>query len=293
MPGGFVGGDTVAFLYGQIERQVGSQVEVKVEKNNPIPSTSTLFLDMGTNGEMALVAGDTIWATSAAAGPAFEGGNLSCGMAALPGAISSVCIRDDKLALTVIGNTAPIGICGSAAIETVTGLLQHDLLEPGGRLRDPHEVPSNLATRIILHNGENAFVLYRDAKQLFLLTQGDIRQIQLAKSAIRAGLEVLAERSCIRLQALKNVILTGSFGAVLQPEWLKTIGIFESGMVQITRFTPEGALTGVERAMVAGDGFAAAERLGTQFRVVPLSGTPLFESLFMQHINFPENNHDQ
>jgi uncharacterized 2Fe-2S/4Fe-4S cluster protein (DUF4445 family) len=271
MPGGFVGGDTVAFL-------LGAQ-----------PGDSTLCLDMGTNGEMALVAGDTVWATSAAAGPAFEGGNLSCGMAALPGAISSVSIRNERLALKTIGNRAPTGICGSAAIETVVELLQHDIVEPGGRLRDPGEVASNLATRIIRHNGENALVLHRDAQQLLLLTQGDIRQIQLAKGAIRAGLEVLADKARIHLQALQDVILTGSFGAVLQPEWLKTIGIFDSSMVHMCRFTPEGALAGVERSLIAADGFLSTERLGRQFRVIPLSGTPLFEELFMQHINFPES----
>jgi uncharacterized 2Fe-2S/4Fe-4S cluster protein (DUF4445 family) len=285
-PGGFVGGDTVAFLYGQLE----NQIKEKVERNNSL--ISTLFLDMGTNGEIALMAKDTIWATSAAAGPAFEGGNLSCGMAALPGAISSVSIEDGRVILATIGNSTPVGICGSAAIETVTGLLQHEIIEPGGRLRDSSEIPSNLATRVIQHHGENAFVLHRDAQCLIVLTQGDIRQIQLAKGAIRAGMDVLADKACIRFQALTEVILTGSFGAVLQPEWLKTIGIFDEGMVHITRFTPEGALTGVERAIIAGDGFASVEQLGKRFRVVPLSGTPLFETLFMQQINFPDNNHD-
>lgn len=282
-PGGFVGGDTVAFLYGQLE----NQVKEKREKKNALPSTSTLFLDMGTNGEVALLVEDTIWATSAAAGPAFEGGNLSCGMAALPGAIRSVAIEDERVKLVTIGNTTPIGICGSAAIETVTALLRHDIIEPDGRLRDSSEIPSNLATRVIVQHGENAFVLHRDAQHLLVLTQGDIRQIQLAKGAIRAGMDVLADKARIHFQALTEVILTGSFGAVLQPEWLKTIGIFDEGMVHITRFTPEGALTGVERAIIAADGFASVEQLGTRFRVVPLSGTPLFETLFMQQINFP------
>jgi len=269
MPGGFVGGDTVAFLYGAE------------------PGNATLCLDMGTNGEMALVAGETIWATSAAAGPAFEGGNLACGMPALPGAISSLRIEGERVKTKVIGDIKPAGICGSAAIETVTELLRHDLIEPGGRLLDSVEIPSNLASRVISHHGENAFVLHRDAERLLLLTQGDIRQIQLAKGAIRAGLEVLAERSRIHCQSLRDVILTGSFGAVLQPEWLKTIGIFNEGMVQITRFIPEGALAGVERALAAGDGFDSAESLGERFRVVPLSGTPLFETMFMKHIDFP------
>jgi uncharacterized 2Fe-2S/4Fe-4S cluster protein (DUF4445 family) len=277
-PGGFVGGDTVAFLFG-------------VFATHP-PHTPSLFLDMGTNGEIALVVEESIWATSAAAGPAFEGGNLSCGMAALPGAICSVTFENERVKLATIGNKPPIGICGSAAIETVTGLLLLDIIDPGGRLRDSSEIPSNLATRAILHRGENAFVLHRDAQHLLVLTQGDIRQIQLAKGAIRAGMDVLVDKARIRFQALGEVILTGSFGAVLQPEWLKTIGIFDEGMVHITRFTPEGALSGVERAIIAGDGFASAEQLAARFRVVPLSGTPLFETLFMQQINFPATNHD-
>ncbi|HEX9079511.1 MAG TPA: ASKHA domain-containing protein, partial [Desulfuromonadaceae bacterium] len=117
MPGGFVGGDTVAFLYG-------------VE-----PGDAALCLDMGTNGEMALTEGETVWATSAAAGPAFEGGNLTCGMAALDGAISSVRIEGERLHLAVIGNGTPTGICGSGAIEAVSELLHNGILEPTGRLR--------------------------------------------------------------------------------------------------------------------------------------------------------------
>jgi uncharacterized 2Fe-2S/4Fe-4S cluster protein (DUF4445 family) len=284
-PGGFVGGDTVAFLYGVLT----APPPLVPDPTHPAPR---LFLDMGTNGEIALVVDETVWATSAAAGPAFEGGNLSCGMAALPGAICSVSLEDDRVTLATIGDRAPAGICGSAAIQTVSELLRHDIIEPGGRLRDNSEIPSNLATRIIVQQGENAFVLHRDAQHLLVLTQGDIRQIQLAKGAIRAGMDVLADRACIRFQALSEVVLTGSFGAVLQPEWLKTIGIFDEGMVHISRFTPEGALSGVERALLAADNFASVEQLGKRFRVVPLSGTPLFESLFMQQINFPATNHD-
>jgi len=273
MPGGFVGGDTVAFLYGQLAPDSDAR--------------PTLFMDMGTNGEMALLAGETLWSTSAAAGPAFEGGNLACGMAALPGAISSVQIRDERVTLQVIGDAPPIGICGSAAIEAITELLAHGVIEPGGRLRDSSEIPSNLANRVMVRNGENVFVLHRDARSLICLSQGDIRQLQLAKSAIRAGMEVLAERSRIQFQALKNVVLTGSFGAVLRPEWLKSIGIFDKSMLHITRFTPEGALNGAEKALAAADGFASAEAMAQRFRVIPLSGTPLFEELFLRHMDFP------
>ncbi len=277
MPGGFVGGDTVAFLYGQ---------GVGIEAEGQVSGSQTLYLDFGTNGEIALVAGETIWATSAAAGPAFEGGNLSCGMVALPGAISSVRIEEERVRTTVIGDVSPIGICGSAVIETVTQLLQHGVLEPDGRIRDSAEIPSSLAGRVMNRDGENAFVLHRDAQRLLTITQGDIRQIQLAKGAIRAGLEVLFERAGVPRTTLQSVVLTGSFGAVLRPEWLKTVGIFDEGMVQITFFTPEGALAGAERALMCNDRFAGVERLAERFRVVPLSGSPLFEGLFLKHLNF-------
>jgi len=269
MPGGFVGGDTVSFIYGAE------------------PDNATLCLDMGTNGEIALIAGDTVWATSAAAGPAFEGGNLSCGMAALAGAINSVRIEGERLTLQVIGNGRPSGICGSGAIEAITELLRCDILESGGRLRNSEEIESNLAVRVIEYQGANAFVLHRDAGRLIVLSQEDVRQLQLAKAALRAGIDVLAERSRIQCHALKQVILTGSFGAVLQDAWLKTIGIFDESMVQTTRFTPEGALAGVEKALAGRDDFGAVEELAQRFKVVPLSGTPLFETLFMRHIDFP------
>lgn len=269
MPGGFVGGDTVAFLHG-------------VE-----PGDATLCLDMGTNGEICLIAGETIWATSAAAGPAFEGGNISCGMAALPGAISTVAIDGERLRLETIGNGQPLGICGSGVISVVTELLRCNILEMNGRLRLPGEIDSNLGSRVIDHNGSSAFVLHRDARNTIMLTQNDIRQLQLAKAALRAGIDVLAERSRIRCDALQQVILTGSFGAVLRPGWLKTIGIFDESMVQTTRFTPEGALAGAEKALSGSRGYDEVEALARRFKVVPLSGTPLFETLFMRHIDFP------
>ncbi len=270
MPGGFVGGDTVAFIYGAK------------------PEDCTLCLDIGTNGEIALFSGETIWATSAAAGPAFEGGNLSCGMAALPGAINSVRIEEDRIKLMVIGNTQPLGICGSAAIEAITELLRCGIIESNGRLNEASEIPSNLSSRITVHDGGNAFVLHRDAQRQIMITQNDIRQIQLAKSAIRAGIEVLADRSCIHCQAFNNVILTGSFGAVLHADWLKTIGILDESMIHITRFNAEGALTGAEKVLLHNN-FDEVEELAQRFRVIPLSGTPIFEAKFFQNIDFPHS----
>ena len=271
-PGGFVGGDTVAFLFGCHRR------------SQELPA---LYLDMGTNGEMVLDDGSTLWATSAAAGPAFEGGNLSCGMAALDGAICGVTLDGDRLQITTIGNGRPRGVCGSAVIQLVALLRREKLVDRSGRLLSPVEVASPLATRIVEQESGLAFVLHRDAQGCILISQNDIRQLQLAKGAVRAGMDVLLERACIRCDALQELVLTGSFGAVLEPEALKTVGIFSREMVEKCHFVREGALTGVEQALLQVDGVAAVEELAARFRVVPLSGTPLFEQKFLEQIDFP------
>lgn len=275
LPGGFVGGDLVAFLFS-------------CDVSLLTPHVSRLFLDLGTNGEIALTGGERIYATSAAAGPAFEGGNLECGMAALPGAISGVTFEGGRVGLTVIGGGAPSGICGSGVIDAVSGLLRAGVLDATGRLLPAEEIPSNLANRMTSRNGEPAFLFYRDARNEVLLTQRDIRQVQLAKAAIRAGMEVLFERSGIHHEAVEEVVLTGSFGSRLSPEGVKNVGIFPEKMVEISSFVRDGALAGVEKAVCAPGGFAAVESLSASIRVTPLSGTPAFEKHFLEQMNFPE-----
>ncbi len=277
LPGGFVGGDLVAFLHG-----------CDITMPCSMGSGPCIFFDLGTNGELALVDGDVIYATSAAAGPAFEGGNLSCGMAALPGAISGVSLAADRLVLTTVGDITPAGICGSGVMETVETLLRAGVMDHTGRLRQAEEIGTNLANRIRNIGGETVFVLYQDAQRLVYLSQNDVRQVQLAKGAVRAGVDVLLERSGIPHDAMREVVLTGSFGAELRPETLKNVGIFTEKMVDIARFVRDGALAGVEKAICAPDGFAAVDDLARAIRVIPLSGTPAFEKHFLAEMNFPK-----
>jgi uncharacterized 2Fe-2S/4Fe-4S cluster protein (DUF4445 family) len=274
-PGGFVGGDTVAFLHG-----LGFP-----EPRSTVPDPC-LFLDLGTNGEIALLSKGKLYATSAAAGPAFEGGNLSCGMAALPGAIFSVRQKDGRLVTTAVADAHPVGLCGSGVIDAVTLLLEEGLMDATGRILDPSEVSSPLGSRIQEKGGERHFVIYRDAGSFLSLTQGDIRQVQLAKGAVRAGMEVLLDKAGITGDSLQEVILTGSFGAALSFESLKTIGVLTQNMVKISRFIREGALSGVIRSLMLRDSGKPIERLSSTLRIIPLSGTPLFEQHFMAHINF-------
>jgi uncharacterized 2Fe-2S/4Fe-4S cluster protein (DUF4445 family) len=277
-PGGFVGGDTLAFLHG-----LGLPGD-----RSPFPGP-TLFLDLGTNGEMALLVDDRLFATSAAAGPAFEGGNLSCGMAALPGAIDSVALEGGRLAWTTVAGARPLGVCGSGLLDTVALLLREGVLDATGRLLEPGAVDSSLGSRLEMTTDVSRFILYRDAARIVALSQEDIRQVQLAKGAVRAGIEVLMARGRVAEDDLAAVVLTGSFGASLRLQSLKSIGVLTENMVKNARFIREGALGGVIRLLSDPGGAEGVEQLADELRIIPLSGTPLFERHFLEQINFPES----
>lgn len=278
LPGGFVGGDLVAFLHGCLDSRSPHASHL---------TPHTLYLDLGTNGEIALSAGGRLWATSAAAGPAFEGGNLECGMPALPGAIDRVSLDGGRVTVSTIGGAPPLGICGSGVLEAVSEMIRTGILDRSGRIRPLQEIDSNLGNRVTELGGRRSFVLYRDAARTIHLSQEDIRQVQLAKAAVRAGMEVLFRHAGITAQEVGKVILTGSFGAVLSAEWLKNVGIFHGNMVVIADFVREGALAGIEKALREPGGLEAVDELARRIRVIPLSGTPAFERHFLEQMDFP------
>lgn len=304
-PGGFVGGDTVAFLYGLginsgtrgEERgtrsgERGARTEAGEFEEYVSPRTSNLeprtclYLDLGTNGEMVLLAGGKLLATSAAAGPAFEAGNLSCGMAALPGAIDSVAIEEGRLTWTTVAGARPVGVCGSGVLDAIAMLLQEGVMDGTGRLLAPNEVDSPLGSRLAEIDGERHFVLYRDAAGTVSLSQGDVRQVQLAKGAVRAGIEVLLANGGVKAGDLAEVVLTGSFGAALRLQSLKSIGVLTENMVINARFVREGALAGVIRYLIDARAAETVERLASGLRIMPLSGTPAFERYFLEQMDF-------
>jgi len=266
---GYVGGDMVAFLYGLGEVEPG-----------------TFCLDVGTNGEMGLFTGQGWWVTSVAAGPAFEAGEISCGMALQTGAIEQVQLSGDRLQLQVHGEGPPRGVCGSGLASAVAAALEGGLIDRHGTIVDPLAVESNLSACIIETERGRALRLYRDAAVDLQLTQEDIRQFQLAKGAVKAGVEALLARSGLGAEQIGRVLVTGAFGFSL-PGWVvKKVVMLPEAMVEKVEFISAGALQGVSRLLTEADGPAQVATLAATLRPLPLSGTPTFEAAFLKAIEF-------
>ncbi|MBN2581196.1 MAG: DUF4445 domain-containing protein [Pirellulales bacterium] len=279
--GGFVGGDIVA----------GILASELTETPGP-----TLFVDIGTNGEIVLWADGKLTAASTAAGPAFEGARISCGMRGSAGAIEKVVV-DGRLRLNVIGDTPPCGLCGSGLIDLAAELLRHGLLSPLGKLLTPDQfpadVPPDLGRRIILHEGKVAFLL-ADAEDSatgrpLVLTQRDLRELQLATGAIRAGITILLRRSGLAPGDLDEVFLAGGFGNFIRRSNAQRIGLLPHEIEHHRiRYRGNTALSGAAAAALSLAAQEEAERLARQTEHVNLSADPAFRDTFADSMIFPE-----
>lgn len=267
--GGFVGGDAVA---------------VALALGMPGGDKPVLAIDIGTNSEILLSSGGVLYATSAAAGPAFEGGEVKFGMTATPGAIQGVKIEDDTVILDVIGKSAPKGICGSGLIEAAASLLKAGIIENTGRIKDRDEVANNLSTRIKTGPEGNSFTLYRGASGEVALTQDDIRALQTAKSATRAGVTMLLMKAGIGPEDIATVYIAGAFGSHLKEEGLRAIGLLDEAWTDI-RTVGDAALEGAVLAL-DDERKREAETIARQARYVSLSGSAHFEREFIKNMNF-------
>lgn len=171
-----------------------------------------LLIDLGTNGEMALGNKEKILVTSTAAGPAFEGGNISCGMGSVKGAICQVDLVDGEPVCRTIGDKAPIGLCGTGVIESVSALVREEIIDETGMLDEDYF--------------DDGYELARTPEgEPIVLTQKDVREIQLAKSAVRAGAETLMLRYGVSYDDIETVYLAGGFGYRMNIEKAVSIGL--------------------------------------------------------------------
>lgn len=243
---------------------------------------TALFLDIGTNGEMVLAKDGSLFATSTAAGPAFEGMNISCGMRANKGAIEFFEIDGEKINIKTIGNAPPVGICGSGLLDIVGELVRVGVISSNGKLVSPEKLPQFLASRLLKKDGKLCFEV---AEQIYL-TQKDIRQVQLAKGAVRAGVEALLAKQNIDAAKVDVVEIAGSFGYHLRANSLINIGLLPPQFEGKVLFVGNTSKSGARAFLLNYDFRESIKEIVKQIGVVELGNTSDFERLFVKCLSF-------
>lgn len=277
---GFVGADTVAVLL----------VSELTSCKNP-----TLAIDIGTNGEVMLWANDRLLVTSCAAGPAFEGGEISHGVRAASGAIEHVTLVDDDLQMATINDDAPNGICGSGIFDVVAAMLASGAVEVMGRLADADDAEGlapGIAARLRGEKSQREFVLVpsdhaADDRDI-VFTQKDLREVQLAKGAIRAAVELLCIEAGIGSEELDEVLLAGAFGNYIDPNSALRIGLLPP--IERERITGIGnaAGAGALTALLSTEKRAEAEALAEQAEHIELMARTEFQMVYADSMIFPD-----
>ncbi|MDX6377958.1 MAG: hypothetical protein QOE98_2261, partial [Gaiellaceae bacterium] len=276
--GAYVGGDIVAGLLA-----TGLTRDRRIR----------LFIDVGTNSEIAMGSVDRVVATAAPAGPAFEAASIRCGMRAADGAIESVKIADDALTLDVIGDVEAVGMCGSGLVDTVSELVRVGLIDHSGRFipdEDAQERFPVLAKNLVKVEQERVFVLQwrgTDPAESVFLSQRDVRELQFAKASIATGWHILAKELGIDPNDVSQVLLAGSFGSYLTPASAIRIGLVPR--LAATRIVSAGNVAGEGAKMIALSHRerAAADAILDEVEYVELSGRTDFNDAFIDMLAFP------
>lgn len=270
----YIGADIVAGAYVcQLKKETGN----------------VLFIDIGTNGEIVLSKGGKLLSCSCAAGPALEGMNISSGMRAADGAIEDVKITEHGVELTVIGGEQPAGICGSGILAVVKELIRHGIVTKSGAFIKKKKLDeSDYRYDMIQMNGiKREFIMTNEPKQL-LITQGDVRQVQLAKGAILSGFTALLAKAGIEMKDLNKVMIAGQFGAHLPADSLTGTGILPKEVEDKLVYVGNSSKTGAYMALMSGTVKKEMEELAKGMDYMELGATEGYERLFSDCLLFPE-----
>jgi len=250
--GGFIGSDVLA---GVLATELHESEDIEA------------LVDLGTNGEIVMGNKHGLHCAATAAGPAFEGARISMGMRAASGAVFRVRAEGSELCCTVVGHTEPRGICGSGLVDAVAAACEANLILPTGRLSD----------------GSDTLTICDPVA----LTQTDIRQLQLAKGAIAAGIQILAARCGIDVADIKRLHLAGAFGNYISTPSARRIGLIA---LPEDRIVPAGntALLGAKMALFSGDSESLCAPILNMTRHVSLSSDPEFQEIYVDQMTFPE-----
>jgi len=274
----FVGADTVGMVLTHLWGGEGT----------------ALAIDIGTNGEIVLRHRGRIMACSAAAGPAFEGARITHGMRGAPGAISRVRLNE-QVEIDTIGHRPPQGICGSGLVDVIAQMLERGLLDSTGRIAAPEEVPQvsdELRSRLVTSDSNQAFVLARAEESAtgepVVLSQRDVRELQLAKGSIRAATNTLLKTVGVELEEIERLYLAGGFGNYLDIANARRIGLLPPLPLERIEGVGNAAGAGAKLALLSVEERRRAAELARQVEHLELCGNPDYQMEFMETMLFPE-----
>ena len=243
-----------------------------------------LFLDIGTNGEMALGGRGGFVCCAVASGPAFEGAGITCGMPGVDGAVSRV--RYDRGFLyDVIGGGEPKGLCGSGLLDLTAVLLRLGAIAPGGRLLPPEDAPMPL--RRCLTRDDDGNGRFHLTPEVYL-TAADVRNLQLAKAAVAAGIRVLLQQRGISPEQVAGVYLAGGFGSYLDPESAMTIGMLPRACAGKLHTLGNTALAGAAALTLDPAQWQHIGDISRACSYSELSGRADFAAAFTDNLSFPQ-----
>jgi uncharacterized 2Fe-2S/4Fe-4S cluster protein (DUF4445 family) len=276
---GFVGADAVGVA---LATRIGDTPELRIA------------VDIGTNGEVLLGSREHLWACSAPAGPALEGAQIRHGMRAAVGAIDRAALEAGDLRLHTIGEAPAQGLCGSGLIDVIAALLDAGAIDSTGLIDvDARErLPATLRERILMRGEERLIVLAHagegGAPREIVLTQDDVRQVQLCKGAIASGVLMLQHVAGVPDERVSEIMLAGGFGNYLSIPSARRIGLIPPGVPEERiRYVGNAAALGAQLALVSETERRRAEEIARAIEHVSLAAHPDFQDIFVDCMNFP------
>lgn len=254
----------------------------------------TAFIDIGTNGEIVVTDGNKSYACSTAAGPAFEGAAIQFGMRATHGAIEKAEIRNGEVYFNTIGSCEPVGICGSGLIDIIAQMKKNGLIEKTGRLISSEKamekgLPEELANRLQVDGTTRQFVLvYKESGEDILITQNDIREVQLAKGAIAAGIKILLNQFDKGYDDIKKIVVAGAFGNYIDKESAVEIGLLPKVDMDIIQFAGNAAGAGVSMAVANKNELESAKSIPDNISHIELASCEDFQPIYLDAMSFKD-----
>lgn len=271
---GFVGGDITAGMMETVNR-----------------NELTLYLDIGTNGEMALGKGDRYVCCATAAGPAFEGAQIEMGMPASKGAVDKVWLEGRRIKYSVIGNDRPVGLCGSGLIDALALLLKAGIIDENGTILSGQELPILFRSYVFEVEAEDAAQSTETSLAVHIapgvyITQEDIRKLQLAKGAIAAGIDILFKEYGCKPCDLDILTFAGGFGNYIDKASAAAIGLFPQELLDRAKEVGNAAGNGAVSAALSQEAWERALDISSNMRYIELASYPHFDEMYVEHMNF-------